>query len=535
MKNIYCLLVLTFSFSSFSQNGISNYEIGHFVDFNEQLINGYFDFDYEPEKSLNVNYVSSENFAVGYYYDKEGVKINGLLKYSLEDRSLTFKSIDVNSQRTIKADDCKGYVINVDTFSVVKNVEIIGVFGSRISNSGEFAENIENVDGMKFFKFVAAGPQGNYVKYLVQKTDTSEFITFPTASGKFRQIAIEIFKDDKALLTDIKNGKYGAKDIPSIVKIYKYRKLHEKNQNVFYNSSWDETDDVNEATYYSKIESVKDSTFHLSYFFKSDVKIYEGNFTSFYPHKKKGEFTFYYPNGQIRKKVVYIDNKPKSTIEYFMNGTIHRIFYVSFENENVYTEINNAQGEVILDKSGFGKESFLDTILNREITYEYADKKLKNAYFTDASGEKVYQLCERNAKLTEFKELQKEVQDKLKYPAKSIDNYSHGYALIKCIVEPTGLVSDISLIKGVDSDCDTSIIDFMACLKNRAYWKPGKVDGEYVRQEIIIPVDFSILTQSTYKNHYNNFWMQNHMMQQQMMMNQQWMNQQMTKVPTGRF
>jgi hypothetical protein len=87
------------------------------------------------------------------------------------------------------------------------------------------------------------------------------------------------------------------------------------------------------------------------------------------------------------------------------------------------------------------------------------------------------------------------------------------------------------LVKGVDTDCDAAIIDFLSCLKERAYWKPAKIDGLSVRQEIILPVDFSIHGQSAYKNHYNNFWMQNHLMQQQQMM----MNQQMFKVPAGRF
>jgi hypothetical protein len=535
MKNLYYLILLAASFSSFGQKGIPKYEIGHFVDFNEQLISGYYDFDYEPKKSLEVNYISSENFAAGYYYDKEGVKISGLLKYSLQDRSLTFRSIDVNSERTLKPGDCKGYVINVDTFSVVKNVEVFGVFGPRTSDHGEFAENIENIEGMKFYKFIATGSQGNYVQYIVQKPDGSESITFPSGNGKFRKIASEIFKDDIVLVADIEKGKYKADDIPSMLKIFKYGKLYKKNQNVFYNSSWDEVNDIKEASYYSKIESVQDSTFHLSYFFKNGFKIYDGNFTSFYPHKKRGEFDFYYPNGQMRKKVVYVDNKPKGAIEYFMNGNIHRIFYFSFGGEVIYSQINNEQGVGILKSRGVTIESFLDTFTGREITYEYVDQKLSNVYYTDLNGEKIFQLCERNAKLSEFKDLQKEVKDKLKYPAQSIENYSHGYALIKCIVEPTGLVSEVSLIKGVDTDCDAAIIDFMSCLKGRAYWKPGKVDGAYVRQEIILPVDFSILGQSSYKNHYYNFWMQNHMMQQQMMMNQQWMNQQILKVPTGRF
>lgn len=82
---------MLFSCLSFGQNSMPNYEIGYFVDINRQLIKGYFDFDYEPEKALDVSYVIGDNFMDGYYVDKVGSKIKGLLKYSIKDRDLIFK------------------------------------------------------------------------------------------------------------------------------------------------------------------------------------------------------------------------------------------------------------------------------------------------------------------------------------------------------------------------------------------------------------------------------------------------------------
>jgi len=150
MKFLFYFSAIFFSSQSFGQSPILNYEIGHFVDINKQLIKGYSDFDYEPEKSLNVSYVINDNFTDGFYFDKEGLKIKGILKYSMKDRDLKFKLNKEDVEKSIKADECKGYIIGVDTFSVVKNVEIIGFFGDTTSENGEFAEIMESVSGMTF-------------------------------------------------------------------------------------------------------------------------------------------------------------------------------------------------------------------------------------------------------------------------------------------------------------------------------------------------------------------------------------------------
>jgi TonB family protein len=101
--------------------------------------------------------------------------------------------------------------------------------------------------------------------------------------------------------------------------------------------------------------------------------------------------------------------------------------------------------------------------------------------------------------------LQKLITEKVKYPVQSIQNSIHGYVLLKCIIDPSGIVSEINLTKGLDSDCDQAILDFLTCFKTEIYWNPGKVDGKAVKQEIIIPIDFSIIETSSYRNHYYNF------------------------------
>jgi hypothetical protein len=394
MKILFYLLIVTFSCCINAQNITTNYEIGSFVDYNKKIISGYFDFDYEPKIALNVSYSAVENFQKGSYYDNNGLKVNGLLKYSQIDRELKFKLNEKDEEKSIKADKSNGYVIGIDTFSVVKNVIVMGVFGEKISGKVEFAENIENVAGMKFYKFMALAPNGSpYFKYIVKISDDADFVTFPSGNGKFRMMAADVFRNDPVLKTQIENGKYGEKDIPSIIKIYKYRKLYEKGQNIFYNSFRDETNNTDKSTYYSKIVSVQDSIFHIAHFFKNDVKIYEGNFTSFYPHYKQGDFLFYFPNGEVRRKLTYKNNKPKKAVEFFENGKIHRVYDILEFGTVIYKLVYNEHNVNVLDARGNGNEMFLDAVTGKKITYEYENQKLKSAYFTDFNGERVYQVC----------------------------------------------------------------------------------------------------------------------------------------------
>lgn len=103
------------------------------------------------------------------------------------------------------------------------------------------------------------------------------------------------------------------------------------------------------------------------------------------------------------------------------------------------------------------------------------------------------------------------------YPVVSVKDYHHGFVLVKCIVEPTGLTSDFQVIKSVDTACDSTVLDFMSFFKTYKQWKPAQHKGKKVAQELVIPFDFSIngFSRYRYHYHYNDFWMQQNMMWQQ--------------------
>lgn len=359
-RTIFAILGLLLFYNAQGQNHLDNYMIGNYFDFNGQLIDGFYDFSYAPEKSLNVSYTINTDYTPGYYYTREGLKIEGWLKYAHSSTSFKFIADDDDKPKKIKADECNGYVIGVDSFAVIENFDVQRSLGAFHSDRREFAEVVDKAGSLTFYKHTRVGSRNINDTYIVKLDSSANYISFPKGGKKFKEAGIEIFGGFEPLRKKMETAYY--EEIPTLIKILKYKKRYDQQRKICFNASWDETDNCKDCSYYAKVESLKDSIFHISYCFKNDVKIYEGNFTSFYPHKRRGDFIFYYPNGDIRKKVNYVNNRPKSAIDYYATSNgIHREYNISEEGID-YKQIYYTDGRRLLDEAGNGKESFYDSM-----------------------------------------------------------------------------------------------------------------------------------------------------------------------------
>jgi hypothetical protein len=512
MKNKLILLYLFFLTSNlFSQYNFDNYEIGYYFDVNHQIIDGYYDENYQPKNPLKLSYTTGDYFTPGYYYDLNNKKISGLIRYVQRNTFFKFKSDRKADQQTITPYDCVGYVIGLDSFAVIEDFSVEREIGGFQSSEKEFAEVIDQVDNLTFYKHTRVGSDNIVYTYLVKDGNAGNYTSFPKGINKFKKISVQIFGEFESLKTQILSEKYDASDIPTMVKLLKYKRKYDKKEKIHYTSSWDETEDTHKSAYYASIESLKDSVFHLKFYFNNGVPIYEGDIYSFCPRKRTGDFIWYYPSGTIRKKINYLNNKPQETTTYFRNGNIHYIYKT--ENKACsYSAVFNLNGEKILDNSGCGTEVFYDSIANRKITYKFSHYKLISAYFLDSNNRRVYQLCKKNARL---QPMQERMEEQVEYPYKSLLNFNHGFVLLKCIVEPSGLTSEMRILKSLDAECDSSIMNFLSFIKTKKNWIVAKVEKEKVPQELIIPVHFSIegfSRSGNNSNAYSAFWMQQQMM-----------------------
>jgi len=519
--SIFIFAILA-GFRVYSQPIVVNSRTGYCFDINNNFIPGYCDKDYDPKEQLFVKFTIGEEYTPGYYYNRTGDKTSGLLLYSQEYTSPRFKQDKKSEAYDLLPKDCSGYVIGADSFGVITNFNVERMLGGFQSNKREFAEVIEKVGNLVFYKHTRTGMNNIVYTYLVKADTAEKYISFSKAAFVFKETCLPIFGEFESLKEQINKDKFSADDIPVMAKMLKYKWKFDHQERIYFTASWDEVDEANKSSYYAVIESLQDSIFHLKYYSNNDVPVYEGSYSSFYPEKKTGEFNWFYPDGKIRKTILYQNNSPQLTTIFYPNGSIQAEYYTDYVN-TFYKQAYTLNGEEIIDNSGNGTQLLYDSILNSELTLEFSNHRLVSSYFTDKSGRKVYQKCEKNAEISNMKQFQKQLSKKVEYPMNSIRNYDHGIVLVKCIVEPTGLVSDIQIIKGLNPECDSLISNYLAIMSKEKTWTPAMIAKQKVIQEIVIPVDFAISGFSRYRNNYNYFWMQNNMMMHDPMMQQNMM------------
>ena len=253
-----------------SQNKIENYEVGYAFDMTHQLIDGYFDIDYEPSKSFKVSYTIGDNYTPGYYYDLNNNKISGLLKYSQFNTYFKFKPNNNSSEKTIHPDECNGYVIGIDSFAVIQNFPVQRDLGAFQSGKMEFAEVIEEFNDITFYKHTRIGMNNDVITYLYKFKGTTEYIGFPKGFAKYTEASLKIFGEVNSLRGSLSSQGYSEEDILGRIKLLKYKKKFDNDEKIYFNSSWDEVDKVSESSYYAIIKSIDSPAFHLVFYFNNN-------------------------------------------------------------------------------------------------------------------------------------------------------------------------------------------------------------------------------------------------------------------------
>ena len=81
------------------------------------------------------------------------------------------------------------------------------------------------------------------------------------------------------------------------------------------------------------------------------------------------------------------------------------------------------------------------------------------------------------------------LQKNLHYPALARENGVQGKVIASFVVEKDGHLSDIKILRGIGSGCDEEAI---RVLKLAPAWKPGIQNGQPVRVQYTIPINFQL-------------------------------------------
>ena len=86
-------------------------------------------------------------------------------------------------------------------------------------------------------------------------------------------------------------------------------------------------------------------------------------------------------------------------------------------------------------------------------------------------------------------ELIRYIEDNLDYPKDAMESGIEGRVFVKIIVEPNGSISNAKIIRGLGYGCDEEAVRVVESMPN---WKAGRKNGETVRVNMAVPVNFKL-------------------------------------------
>jgi TonB family protein len=86
-------------------------------------------------------------------------------------------------------------------------------------------------------------------------------------------------------------------------------------------------------------------------------------------------------------------------------------------------------------------------------------------------------------------EMMKFLAENIKYPTVAKENGVSGKVYVSFIVEKDGLISDITILRGIGAGCDEEAI---RVIKMMPKWKPGTQRGQAVRVQYNVPIKFTL-------------------------------------------
>ncbi len=106
----------------------------------------------------------------------------------------------------------------------------------------------------------------------------------------------------------------------------------------------------------------------------------------------------------------------------------------------------------------------------------------------EEAADEIFTVVEENASFPDG-DVQAYLGKKIVYPEIAVENGIQGRVVLQFVVEKDGSITDIKVVRGVDSSLDK---EAMRVVKEMPKWKPGKQRGKPVRSRFTLPVAFRL-------------------------------------------
>ncbi len=501
----------------------SQVNVGLKYDLNGLPLNGYFDIlTYSPKKKLSITH-NSDSYEVGYYFDQSGKKVTGLIKF--QDKKIWFKKEHIESSDKIKPEEIQHFVIGLDSFFTISKY----YYKNLLKTKPVYVQYISDFDNKTFakhyhFRKTSMGQSSIIESFLVKTKSSDTWDNFPD-NKKFKEKALKYFGQIPYLKKKISSGDYKSDDMLSIVKMAEYYIKYKNSKTIYFDKYWQETK-VN-VKYSAKILNKQDSIWTFEYF-NDGVKIYQANYSSFYPNMKNGDFISYYPNGKIRQIISYENNKPKEIKNYRKSGSL----YINYKNiertdenssiqntEKIYITVIDSLGNNILSSKNKSTLNMYDTFNNVNYTSVFESGKISSYYRLNGT-DTVFQITNPGYDF-KIKKLQKKFTSFMyeKKYEKALSINAQGIILVNVLIDKEGYVVQSSVLNGIHPEIDKLVENFIKSrllkgAKRRYKFKPFKKENTNRYHEVVIPIEFSInkfyRQPANYNHYYNMHWQMHH-------------------------
>lgn len=479
------LLLLAFFSASFCLSiaqviSIDFNEISSFIDANGKVDGGFVDPDYSPLNPLMVTFDVGDSYAPGTVYLNDGNALDGLLKYSSTGKKLLFKakqSGNYENATRIKPEECLGFRILADTFTVINDFTVIKKKGEfalsdkpsyKEFSGHEFVEVLGEHEGYKVYKFIDITNNGSRVSNYFLLEDINRTITDVSDENMEWNTLM------RPLQSDVSISKADEESYRRLFKEIELNDQIKKNQTVKFSKYLDEVKDGDAFCFEASVTKGI-GNWHYLFTNHAGELMMINNYKSLVPFEKNEISRYFYPGGQLRKTKVYNEGELVCERHYHPNGALRyelvqnpieqkesviawfnkvsqlgSLSYFDGEGKSVYrqgdklfdyntdkeviTEINrhlvrpevgeglitiylnvcDSLGNKLLDESGSGAEVYFDNRLQTKVYREYKNNQLESSYFINETGEKIYQYCEKLPAINSYNSLSKHLHTELK-------------------------------------------------------------------------------------------------------------------------
>lgn len=171
-----------------------------------------------------------------------------------------------------------------------------------------------------------------------------------------------------------------------------------------------------------------------------------------------------------------------------MKTRLTLIFLMSFFSALIHAQDTIPEAEELLKKHTLIRIE--DVVLNDSIEAEITDTWKKEGEKDEESQPAIFILVQQ---MPEYpggnKALLKYIADNIRYPREVWSHNVEGRVTVRAVIEPTGYVGNVEVIKGLHPECDKEAI---RVIKSMPRWIPGRQASFPARVYYTIPVDFTL-------------------------------------------